>query len=333
MLSCGGTFDFDNKAAKLEELNRELEDPKIWDNAERAQAIGKEKKLLEGIVVTLTGVSQQLVDARELYDLARGENDDDTLIALARGTDPLKPQLVDRLTSPFLLFAADFDAQGPGNGEVALQAYLHTLWATMQHDLTDIFGHCIGFDKVDSAESFCAYIKRCQIETTMPFNDYWADGLHPGAASLPLGPLKFTGVLTVLAIIVWLIALLLDGGLALFHHDGARTQQVAHIVAWGVVLIPALVAVTLLAVYILYRWVMRRGAPPFATAPNSDLPSILKALFVQQHFTRFAIEAQGLDDAALHARFGAFLGAVQPGSPTPTQAPGEVTATPVGWSS
>jgi peptide chain release factor 2 len=82
MPNCGGIFDFDNKAAKLEELNRELEDPKIWDNAERAQAIGKEKKLLEGVVVTLTGVSQQLADARELYELARSENDDDTLIAL-----------------------------------------------------------------------------------------------------------------------------------------------------------------------------------------------------------------------------------------------------------
>ena len=82
MPNCGGIFDFDAKAAKLEELNRELEDPKIWDVAERAQAIGKEKKLLEGVVLTLNRVRRQLGDARELYDLARGENDDDTLLAV-----------------------------------------------------------------------------------------------------------------------------------------------------------------------------------------------------------------------------------------------------------
>ena len=82
MPNCGGIFDYDTKAAKLEELNRELEDPKIWDDAERAQAIGKEKKLLEGVVLTLGRVSRQLGDASELYDLARGENDDDTLIAI-----------------------------------------------------------------------------------------------------------------------------------------------------------------------------------------------------------------------------------------------------------
>ncbi|CAG4883204.1 Peptide chain release factor 2 [Georgfuchsia toluolica] len=48
----------------------------------RAQAIGKEKKLLEGVVLTLNRVRRQLGDAHELYDLARGENDDDTLHAV-----------------------------------------------------------------------------------------------------------------------------------------------------------------------------------------------------------------------------------------------------------
>ena len=81
-LSCGGIFDYDNKAAKLEELNLELEDPNIWNDAERAQAVGKEKKALEGVVITLDRVRQQLIDARELYDLAREENDEDTMLAV-----------------------------------------------------------------------------------------------------------------------------------------------------------------------------------------------------------------------------------------------------------
>ena len=35
---CGGIFDFDGKAARLTEVTRDLEDPKIWDDQERAQA-------------------------------------------------------------------------------------------------------------------------------------------------------------------------------------------------------------------------------------------------------------------------------------------------------
>ena len=48
--NCGGIFDFDVKAEKLEELNQEMADPKIWEDAERAQALGKEKKSLENVV-------------------------------------------------------------------------------------------------------------------------------------------------------------------------------------------------------------------------------------------------------------------------------------------
>ena len=36
-------------------------------------------------------------------------------------------------------------------------------------------------------------------------------------------------------------------------------------------------------------------------------------------------------DAALHARFGAFLSAVKPGHASPTQPPGEVRAPHVEW--
>ncbi len=81
-INCGGIFDYDGKAEKLAEVSRQLEDPKIWDDAERAQALGKEKKSLEAVVATLDGVSQQLKDANELLDLAREEEDEDTLTAV-----------------------------------------------------------------------------------------------------------------------------------------------------------------------------------------------------------------------------------------------------------
>ena len=37
----GGIFDYDVKASKLEEVNRALEDPAVWNNAERAQELGE----------------------------------------------------------------------------------------------------------------------------------------------------------------------------------------------------------------------------------------------------------------------------------------------------
>ena len=78
----GGIFDFDTKSNRLIEVNRILEDPKIWDDPKQAQAFGKEKKLLEGVVNTLTDLQQNIISSMELMDLARAENDLDTLLSL-----------------------------------------------------------------------------------------------------------------------------------------------------------------------------------------------------------------------------------------------------------
>jgi len=87
--NCGGIFDYDGKAEKLTELNQILEDPKLWDDAERAQTLGREKKALEAVVATLSGVSSRLADARDLFELAREEDDEDTLVAVESDLAPL----------------------------------------------------------------------------------------------------------------------------------------------------------------------------------------------------------------------------------------------------
>ena len=70
------------KSERLAVVNRELEDPKVWDNAPRAQELGKEKKQLDGIVGTLTHLDAGLQDSGDLFELARAESDDDTLVAV-----------------------------------------------------------------------------------------------------------------------------------------------------------------------------------------------------------------------------------------------------------
>ncbi|MBA3903092.1 MAG: peptide chain release factor 2 [Rhodocyclaceae bacterium] len=77
--SYGGIFDFDGKQARLTEVSQTLEDPAIWNGAARAQELGREKKALEGVVLNLTEIDQGLRDARELFEMARAENDDATL--------------------------------------------------------------------------------------------------------------------------------------------------------------------------------------------------------------------------------------------------------------
>jgi peptide chain release factor 2 len=80
--SSGGIFDFDSKKTRLAEVARELEDPNIWNDAKRAQDLGKEKKSLDDTVGNLISLSQSHQDADELLELAAGEGDDATLIAV-----------------------------------------------------------------------------------------------------------------------------------------------------------------------------------------------------------------------------------------------------------
>ena len=62
----GGIFDLDSKRERLTEVSRELEDPAIWDQPERAQELGRERARLEEIVLTLDRMTQALQDADEL---------------------------------------------------------------------------------------------------------------------------------------------------------------------------------------------------------------------------------------------------------------------------
>ena len=80
--SYGGIFDYDHKRERLTLLSKEMEDPKIWDEPKRAQEMGREKKSLEDIVLVLEAVDAGIKDGRELFEMGREENDDDTLHAV-----------------------------------------------------------------------------------------------------------------------------------------------------------------------------------------------------------------------------------------------------------
>jgi peptide chain release factor 2 len=75
----GGIFDFDVKKLRLDQISKELEDPSIWNDQGRSQTLGKEKRELDFIVNGLSNLASNLKDQCELFELARNENDDETL--------------------------------------------------------------------------------------------------------------------------------------------------------------------------------------------------------------------------------------------------------------
>ena len=78
-VSCGGIFDYANKAERLQEVIKLSEDPALWNDTDRAQAIGKERKSLEAVVLALDGIARRLTDCGELLEMARAEDDEETL--------------------------------------------------------------------------------------------------------------------------------------------------------------------------------------------------------------------------------------------------------------
>ncbi|WP_250451846.1 peptide chain release factor 2 [Caballeronia sp. ATUFL_M2_KS44] len=90
-----GIFDYDAKSARLAEVNKELEDPNVWNDSKNAQALGREKKLLDGVVTTLTALGNDLRDAQDLFDMAREEADEDTLVACESDADALRLRVED----------------------------------------------------------------------------------------------------------------------------------------------------------------------------------------------------------------------------------------------
>lgn len=55
---------------------RELEDPAIWNDQERAQSLGRERASLEAVVLTLESLSTGLDDVKDLLEMAVEEGDE-----------------------------------------------------------------------------------------------------------------------------------------------------------------------------------------------------------------------------------------------------------------
>jgi peptide chain release factor 2 len=77
----------------LTEVGRELEDPDVWNNQDRAQALGQERAQLEAVVLVLETLKTGLVDAEELLALAVDEDDAETVGELTVDLDSYASQI------------------------------------------------------------------------------------------------------------------------------------------------------------------------------------------------------------------------------------------------
>ncbi|MEE9156772.1 MAG: peptide chain release factor 2 [Gammaproteobacteria bacterium] len=88
-----GYLDYDKKRERLTEVHRELENPAIWNNPERAQKLGKERASLEQVVESVDGLGSGLEDAKGLLELAREEADTSAAEVIVSDLESLEKRL------------------------------------------------------------------------------------------------------------------------------------------------------------------------------------------------------------------------------------------------
>lgn len=161
----GGIFDYDTKASKLEEVNRALEDPAAWNDATRAQELGREKRQLEDVVLTVKQVTADAASLKDLFELAEAEEDDNTFEAIAADLDDLAATIEQlefrRMFSHPMDFANCFIEIQSGAGGTEAQD-----WAGMLERMYLRYGEKKGYtvELLEETEGEVAGIKNCTIK-------------------------------------------------------------------------------------------------------------------------------------------------------------------------
>ncbi|QBY03596.1 peptide chain release factor 2 [Thalassotalea sp. HSM 43] len=86
-------LDYEQKAERLVEVSRELEQPDVWNEPERAQELGKERSSLELVVKTIDDMDSGCEDIQGLIELAVEESDEETLDEAVAELADLEQQL------------------------------------------------------------------------------------------------------------------------------------------------------------------------------------------------------------------------------------------------
>lgn len=170
----GGIFDVDTKNERLQEVQLELEDPAIWNNQEKAQALGRERAQLEAIVDSIDAIEIGLKDSAELFELAVLENDVDTVDAVIAELDKTT-KIIEKLEFQ-RMFAGEMDANNAymdvqsGSGGTEAQD-----WANMILRMYLRWGDQHGFkcELLECSAGDVAGIKSATVKFSGPYAYGW----------------------------------------------------------------------------------------------------------------------------------------------------------------
>jgi peptide chain release factor 2 len=79
----------------LQEVVCELEAPDLWNEPDKAQALGRERSQLEMVVLDLKNLQQQIKDYQELIELAKLEEDDASIQDIGQECQNIEKKIAD----------------------------------------------------------------------------------------------------------------------------------------------------------------------------------------------------------------------------------------------
>ncbi len=93
MICSGGHFDIPAQEQELEELNAQVEDPELWNNADKAQALMRDRRRIEQVLTSFTSIGADLADHAELFEMAAEEKDQEAQLEACDALDELEARL------------------------------------------------------------------------------------------------------------------------------------------------------------------------------------------------------------------------------------------------
>jgi peptide chain release factor 2 len=170
----GGIFDVDNKRERLTEVERELEDPALWNSPDKAQLLGRERVQLDAVVSSIDIIESGINDSAELFELALQEDDAGTaaevVAELAKITTEIEKLEFQRM------FSGEMDANNAymdvqsGSGGTEAQD-----WANMMLRMYLRWGERHGFhtELIEVSAGEVAGIKSATIKFSGPYAFGW----------------------------------------------------------------------------------------------------------------------------------------------------------------
>ncbi len=101
MKNSGGIFDFADKTKKMEQLEKELNDPEIWKNQIKANNLSRELKEVRSIVLPFKDLKERQDALKELFDMVEPE-DVASLSSLQEEAENIR-EIIDKLEFKCLL--------------------------------------------------------------------------------------------------------------------------------------------------------------------------------------------------------------------------------------